>query len=494
MIAGNARLLAILMALVSLLATPRLLAQSHKPYKLYDLGTFGGPSSGVGFQVVSVTERGKVVGGAETSTANPDQANPNPIFGPSDFVVHAFEWQHGSLKDLGTLPGGNNSAATWVNEAGTVAGISDNGVIDPQVGFPQAFAVVWSHGHLQNLGTLGGNQSFATAMNNRGQVTGIAENDVPDPFSLYGPGGTETRAFLWERGVMQDLGTLGGPDSFAQYVNDKGQVAGFSFTSDLNVDPFLWRNGTITDLGSFGGTFGQVGALNNRGQVVGLMNLAGDVNAHPFLWDRGKLTDLGTFGGDFGQAIWMNEAGEVIGEADYPIPCTPDCGHPQVYRPFLWRHGVMTDLGAAPGDRCGFAYGINASTQIVGASGVCHGGVDAFLWENGAIYNLNDLIPSNSPLHLVYGLDISDRGEITGLGVPPGVSVYDVETLGHAFLLVPCEEGECSGDDSNWVPRQSVFSLAPAANQTSMQRNRGEFDMREPVANRLRGLRSRQRR
>lgn len=199
------------------------------------------------------------------------------------------------------------------------------------------------------------------------------------------------------------------------------------------------------DLGSFGGTSGQADALNNRGQVAGQMNLPGDVNGHPFLWDRGKLLDLGTFGGDNGGAIWMNDAGEVVGEADYPIPCMPDCGHPQVYRPFLWRQGRMIDLGAVPGDRCGFAYGINARTQIVGSNGHCHGGVDAFLWENGSIFNLNDLIAGPAPLHLVFALYITDDGLIVGTGVPPGVSVYDVDTLGHTFLLVPCGDG-CEQD------------------------------------------------
>ncbi len=440
----------------------------HGPrYHMYDLGTLGGPSSGVGGEIVPLNEHGVVVGGSQTSAANPDAGDPHPLFGPNDYEQRAFVWRRRSLHDLGTLPNGHNSIAVAINNAGAIVGLSDNGATDPQLGFPEAFGVLWSHGRIHNLGALGGNQSFAVAINDREQVTGVAENDVPDPFSIYGPGGTEAHAFLWEYGVMSDLGTLGGPDSWGFFVNERGQVAGFSLTPNLSIHPFLWNKGSMIDLGSLGGTFGQPNALNNRGQVSGVMNLVGDVDNHPFLWSRGRLRDLGTFGGADGEALWMNEAGEVVGEADYPIPCSPNCGHPQVYRPFLWRNGVMTDLGAVAGDVCGSAYGINSRTQVVGSNGICHGGIDAFLWERGHIYNLNDLVPSNSPLHLVYALYINDRGEITGTGVPPGVSVYDVDTLGHVFLLVPCEGGRCGDEDSTEKTRQGpVVSSVPSRSQS----------------------------
>ncbi len=438
--------------LVTLLAISRPLqssAQNHQRYRLYDLG----PGSGIGAGVTLANDHGDVVGGALTSTPNPDLLNPNPLWGPSEFTSHAFRWRNGNLTDLGTLPGGNSSGAVAVNESGTIVGLADNGLIDPQAGFPEAFGVLWSHGHIQNLGALGGNQSFAVAINNLGQVTGVAENDVPDPFSFLGA--TEAHAFLWERGIMRDLGTLGGPDSWGFYVNDKGQVAGFSFTSDLSLRPFLWTQGEMIDLGSLGGTFGFANALNNRGQVAGPMNLPGDFNSHPFLWDRGTLVDLGTLGGENANGQAMNDAGEVVGEADNSTPCTPDCDHPQVYRAYLWRHGVMSDLGAVPADRCGNAYSINARTQVVGTNGHCHGFVDAFLWENGSIYNLNDLVAGPAPLHMVVALYITDDGLIAGTGVPPGVSVYDVETLGHVFVLVPCGDG-CEEDDAETMAAKSV--------------------------------------
>ena len=238
---------------------------------------------------------------------------------------------------------------------------------------------------------------------------------------------------------MRDLGTLGGPDAFAAYVNERGQVAGISYTDSTpndttgipTVHPFLWENGRMTDLGSFGGTFGLVNDFSNRGQVIGNMTLPGDASQHPFLWDRGRLIDLGTFGGQNGEANWLNDAGEVVGYAYFPGD--------MVRHAFVLRHGVKKDLGPPPGDICTNAFGINSEGQVVGTSGVCHGAVHAVLWENGSAIDLNTVIRPNSALQLVYALSINDRGEIAGLGVPPGVSVQDVESLGHAFLLIPAD-------------------------------------------------------
>ena len=69
-----------------------------------------------------------------------------------------------------------------------------------------------------DLGTLGGSNSYAQALNDRGQVVGFS-NLAGDPWSYH--------AFSWTSGDgMIDLGTLGGGSSIAYAVNDLGQVVG----------------------------------------------------------------------------------------------------------------------------------------------------------------------------------------------------------------------------------------------------------------------------
>ena len=189
----------------------------------------------------------------------------------------------------------------------------------------------------------------------------------------------------------------------------------------------------MLDLGSLGGTFASVNDLNNRGQVVGPMYLPGDEFYHPYLWSNGTLTDLGTFGGSTGLANGVNDAGEVVGVADFPGDVLHDA--------FLWKNGVMTDLGNL--GKTSNAHSINSKGQVVGASKVSFetGEIRAFLWENGGpMVDLNNLVPADSTLHLVFADQINDRGEIAGTGLPPGVPYEDIQTRGHAFLLIPVGE------------------------------------------------------
>jgi probable HAF family extracellular repeat protein len=436
----------------------------HHHYQLIDLGTLGGPSSY--FNSLSVTDvfqfptvfyniaqvrnkHGVFVGFADTSAPDPF---PGFCYVPDCFVAHAFQWRNGVKTDLGTLPGGASSAAFWINAKEWITGNSENGETDPLMpGLPEVRAVLWKHGEINDLGTLGGSHSFAQAINDRGQITGLALNGNPDPYSyyyrfLYGfPNGTETHAFLWdEEEGMQDLGTLGGPDAFPSLINRRGQVAGYSYTSsipDPNVGlppfhPFLWEKGKgMKDLGSFGGVqTASVNGLNERGEVVGGLLLPGDKLNHPFLWDGKKLIDLTTppFEESLnGEARWINETGEVVGSAALNIPCA---GLGPQSHAFMWRNGVMTDLGMIAGTPNSQADFINAKRQIVGGSFACDTSIlDAFLWENGSMVDLNTLISPNSTFQLYWAPFIDDEGVIGAFG-----SLANGDS--HTVLLIPCDE------------------------------------------------------
>ena len=65
----------------------------------------------------------------------------------------------------------------------------------------------------------------------------------------------------------------------------------------MNFHPFLWNKGVLTDLGTFGGNFGSAFWINEAGEVVGWANTPGDQMAHAFLWKNGVMTDLGTVNG-----------------------------------------------------------------------------------------------------------------------------------------------------------------------------------------------------
>src|SRR6476620_12689381 len=81
---------------------------------------------------------------------------------------------------------------------------------------------------ITDLGMLGGTESSGSTLSAGGQVAG----------SSYITGDAAQHAYLWKptvsggaSGVMTDLLTLGGTQSFGNGLNASGQVAGESFTT-----------------------------------------------------------------------------------------------------------------------------------------------------------------------------------------------------------------------------------------------------------------------
>lgn len=286
------------------------------------------------------------------------------------------------------------------------------------------------HYTVTDLGTLPGGDGFSLAfgINNRGQIDGTSLVEVNGNFILHSFV-IETRSNGDRQ--MIDLGTLGGQNSqsFAN-LNASGVVAGNSelATPDPNDENFCGIGTNLTCVG--------------------------------FIWKDGVMYALAGLGGPNSQTAWINDRGEVVGASGYCS--TYNQGYGVAIQPqhaLLWRHGRMIDFGALPGDPKSGAMTSNKRGQIVGVSLDKNGHTTGVLWEHGKIYDLNDLIPANSPLYLLQAFGINDKGQIVGYALLPNDDV-------HAFLAtpVPADDDDQAAADSGTrkTPRIALPARAQA--------------------------------
>lgn len=278
-----------------------------------DLGTLGGQNSLVPVANHTVNERDAVIGNSETSTPDP---NGEDLCGLGTFsICLPFVWQDGVLTALPTL-GGNNGNSGGINNRGQIVGTVETPNSDPcSLPFAQQIqAVIWEHGVVQEvLPPFGGTAAAANAINDNGQVVGES-----------GCVSGNTYAVLWQHGRAINLGSLGGvTGNLAFDINNKGQVVGQSdLPGDTVHHPFLWQKGVMTDLGSLSDALpnSQAIGINNQGQVVGFsQDAAGDEDSSvAVLWENGTITDLNTVipAGSplfLMEATAINDRGEIAG-------------------------------------------------------------------------------------------------------------------------------------------------------------------------------------
>ena len=180
-----------------------------------------------------------------------------------------------------------------------------------------------------DLGTLGASDpvSAASAVNNAGEVTGYSYTLLPDGTAAYHafwllPNDTNADGWPdeWFVGanhvntLMVDIGTLGGTNSWGRDINSAGQIVGESdydsATGAHYTRPFLWDNGVMSDLGTLRSNrdegFGAASGINNHEQVVGWAE-TDDRARHAFIWEDGTMQDL-------------NDLLYLYDEDGYPIP------------------------------------------------------------------------------------------------------------------------------------------------------------------------------
>jgi probable HAF family extracellular repeat protein len=216
-----------------------------------------------------------------------------------------------------------------------------------------------------------------TGINNRDEVIGTTD--------------TATTGYLWRRGRLTDLGTLGGLSSFPAAINDRGDVVGSSSDETGRDVPFLWRRGTMRAL-----PLTSVSGVNNRRQISGGTLVPNGF--HAAVWSRGRVTDLGAGPFNRSNTYGINDKGWVIG---WQFSAT------QTERGVLWRRHRPVDIGTLGGDTTQLK-AINDRGQILGVSETAAGAVHPFLWRKGVMTDLAAL--GVDPEHDIVGLN--DRGEI----------------------------------------------------------------------------------
>jgi probable HAF family extracellular repeat protein len=371
-------------------------------------------------------------------------SNETQVTQPGQELAQLAEPQYEVVK-LPSL-GGTLSRGMAINDQGVVAGWSN---------LPDGSrrAVLWpDHQTITNLGKLGGPSSAVPwlGLNDADVVVGISHTDEVDPLDedwaceLVGflPQTTNLicRGFVWENGVLRELPTLGGHHSFGTGVNNHGLVVGWAETAvhDPTCDPtttqelqfraVMWdpkdgSNGKIKarELSPFpGDSTSAATAINNEGQAVGISGdcdqAVGRYSArHAVLWDKnGKVTEIPNLGGtSWHTPMDINAQGDVVGFSN-PAEPGDEIGE-FISRAFFWANGAATaeDLHTLGDDPVSEAFAINSRGQVVGISFGGSNGPRAFLWQGGALTNLNDLVDI-APDMLLSAQDINDAGQITG--------------------------------------------------------------------------------
>jgi probable HAF family extracellular repeat protein len=299
---------------------------------------------------------------------------------------------------------------------------------------------------IDNIGTLGGVESFGLAINATGAVAGVSYLSSVDPHD-------GVHAFRYDGIRIFDVGALPPLNlSWGYGINDHGKIVGGSFVDlggDSEAHAFLAESGgALVDLGTLGGDFSFAYDINNVMLITGeASNQAGDT--HAFVWSPGNMRDIGTLaGGNRSVGRSINERGQVAGESTF--------GRRDGTLAFRFTEADgMVGLGTLAGGLNSSGYGINNSGQVVGESntgpilhpfgrvkGFSFFGTHAFLWTEGdGMRDLGHLGGGTSR-----AIAISNTGQVVGTsnlidGTPHAFSWTSRGGMVDLNTLVPLNSG-----------------------------------------------------
>lgn len=302
---------------------------------------------------------------------------------------------------------------------------------------------------ISNLGTVVGSRKTATGNIAFYMPSGGTLHDIPGATHAHAvneagqiAGTTLTGAFLFD-------GNLREWDGYGGYgINESGQISGNKELKNpyratpLPLDPAIytpnrWDNlgiATVYSRGTRQGVYADLYLLddiNDAGFAIGTRRRYGLTGSSPILTTPAfkAVTYLPVPYGGSARAI--NSQNLVVG-ATGSNSTTGEYAHAYLYD---YNADSLHDLGTLHGGLTSSAADINELNQVVGTSWLVTQLTSlydptqyhAFLWENGTMSDLNDLLPAGSGWILTAATAINDSGDIVGTGLLNGQV--------HGFLL-----------------------------------------------------------
>ena len=194
-------------------------------------------------------------------------------------------------------------------------------------------------------------------------------------------------------------------------INDSRVIVGRS-----QISAVIWEAGEIIALDLPFGTSSVARAINQSGEIVGWMGSSPVLDAHAFLWTKERVIDLGVIpGGYTADAGAISNTGAVVGSGIVP---SPD-GKNAFAHAFYWSDGAMIDLGTLPGFSRSFSHDVNDGHTVVGECTEPGELSRGWVWRNGVMTDLNDLIDSALDIHIASADAINNKGQILVRGNTP---------------------------------------------------------------------------
>ena len=344
-----------------------------------------------------------------------------------------------TLTDLGVLPGtGTTSYAMGVNDSGVVAGALTTTTAGASIA-----AAVYTGGAWDNIvAVIGITKSVANGITDSGLVS-CSKGLQVDSY-IYNTNTSQYTNIGTQPGVCNGLVNHCGTDTFpydtGSYetgtpMNSSGEIVGFYNPTSGSTTPnlFVYSGGmngstsTVTTPGTNLSSITGASGINNSGVVVGNYQLGGNPNPTGFYYSGGTCNTISSMGCP--EAINGNE---VVGADNDGVAAIYTLGA-----------GSATSIGTLGGYQS-IAYAVSSAGTVVGYSYETSGAQAAFIYNNGAMTDLNTLVQGGlgqfTELNIAYG--VSPNGEYivgdgtTSAGYTQGFLLTAVATPEPSTLLL----------------------------------------------------------